>query len=116
MPRPVSSLFFQKSRDKNIPTLESILEELKQALKGVCKVYGIEDLSTLRYHTIVVGVSETRKNGKVYRRIQLKGFNEKSKTIASWKEEDTPRDLYRLVNLYRATKYLSKTCDYLYGV
>ena len=116
MPRPVSSLFYSRGRDKNIPTLEGVLEELRQALRDVCKVYGIEDLSRLQYHTIAVGTSETRKNGRTYRRIQLKGFNEKSKTIASWREEDTPRDLYRLVNLYRATKYLSKACDYLYGV
>lgn len=115
MPRPVSSLFFSQSRDKNLPTLEEVLEELKQTLKDICKVYGIEDLSNLQYHTIAVGISETHKRGKVYRRIQLKGFNSKSKTITSWKEEEAPADLYKLVNLYRACKNISKACDYLYG-
>ena len=116
MPRPVSSFFFSQGRDKNIPTLEKALEDLKGTLRDLCKVYGIEDLSRLQYHTIAVGMSETRKSGKVYKRVQLKGFNEKSRTIASWKEGEAPRDLFRLVNLYRACKHLSKACDYLYGV
>lgn len=116
MPFLISSLFFSQSRDKNIPTLEEVLKELRETLKDLCKVYGIEDLSSLQYRTIAINETEIRKNGKVYKRIQLKGFNQKSKTIASWREEDTPKDLYKLVNLYRATKYLSKVCDYLYGV
>lgn len=116
MPRPVSSLLFSQGRDKNLPTLEGALEDLKQTLRDLCKAYGIEDLSRLQYHTIAIGTTETRKNGKVYRRIQLKGFDERSKTIASWKEEDTPYGLSKLVNLYRACKHLSKACDYLCGV
>ena len=116
MPSPVSSLYLSQSREKNLPTLEQVLNHLKQALKDLCKIYGIEDLSTLHYKTIAINHTEIRKNGKIYKRVQLKGYTQKSKTIASWKEEEAPRDLYRLVNLYRACKHLSKACDYLYGV
>ena len=116
MPCPISSLAFSQSREKNLPTLEQVLNDLKQTLKELCKVYGIEDLSPLHYKTIAINYTEIRKNGKTYRRIQLKGFTQKSKTIASWKEEEAPKDLFRLVNLYRACKHLSKACDYLYGV
>lgn len=120
MPRPVSSLFFSKSRETCLPTVEEALKELKQALKDLCKVYGIEDLSHLKYKTIAINEvevkKETRDGIKVYPRIQLKGYNTKSKTIASWSKEKAPKDLFRLVNLYRACKHLSKACDYLYGV
>ncbi len=116
MPRSVSSFFFSRGRDKSLPTLEEALEEMRQALRELCRVYGIEDLSSLHYRTVAIGSSEIRKNGRVYKRVQLKGFNDRSKTVASWKEEEAPRDLYRLVNLYRACKNLSRACDYLYGV
>ncbi|NPA40828.1 MAG: hypothetical protein GXO18_00935 [Aquificae bacterium] len=100
--------------------MEETLEHLKQALKDLCKVYGIEDLSHLRYRTIAINEveikKETRAGIKAYKRIQLKGYNAKTKTIASWSKGEEPRDLFRLVNLYRACRYLSKACDYLYGV
>jgi hypothetical protein len=95
--------------------LEESLKELKQALKQLCNVYGIEDLSGLHYQTIAINHTEITKNGKTYKRIQLKGYNQKTKTITSWKEGEEPMDLYKLVNLYRACKYLSKACDYLFG-
>ena len=116
MEKNVVSLFLSSGRDKNLPTLEEVLSDMRQALRDMCRTYGIEDLSPLHYRTIAIGSSEIRKNRRVYKRVQLKGFNSKTKTIASWKEEEAPRDLYRLVNLYRACKHLSKACDYLYGV
>jgi len=124
MPRPLSSLFFSHSRETCFPTLEETLQRLKQTLKDLCKVYSIEDLSTLKYETIAINRTQIKKSTaqgiRTYNRIQLKGYyrkdgKQKTKTIASWKEEEVPKDLFRLVNLYRATKHLSRACDYLYG-
>lgn len=103
-------------RDTSLPTLERILTDLKQTLQEMCKRYGIEDLSTLKYRTVAIGTAEIRKKGKVYRRTQLKAFSDKSKTIASWREEEAPRDLPKLVNLYRACRHLSRACDYLFVI
>ena len=120
MPRPLSSFFFSRSRETCLPTIEEALNGLKQALKDLCKVYRIEDLSRLQYKTIAINEveikKETRDGIKVYPRVQLKGYNTKSKTIASWSKDRAPRDLYKLVNLYRACKHLSRACDCLYGV
>lgn len=124
MPRPLSS-FFSKSRETYLPTLENALEGLRQAIRDICGTYGIEDLSTLKYETIAVNRTQIRKTTRggirTYNRIQLKGYyhtegSQKTRTVASWKEEDAPEDLYKLVNLYRACKHLSRACDYLYGV
>ncbi|HID65525.1 MAG TPA: hypothetical protein EYP32_01005 [Aquificaceae bacterium] len=124
MPRPVSHLFLNKSREK-LTTLEETLKELLKTLKEVCRIHKIEDLSTLKYETIALAHTQIRKTTsqgiKSYRRVQLKAYlhkegKQKTKTLASWKEEETPAEIYRLVNLYRACKNLSRACDYLYGV
>ena len=125
MPRPISSLFFSRSRETCLPTLEETLNQLLQTLKDLCKIYSIEDLSPLKYETIAIARTQIKKPTaegiRTYNRIQLKGYlhkegKQKTKTLASWKEEEAPKDIFRLVNLYRACKYLSKACDYLYGV
>ena len=120
MPRPLSSFFFSRSRETCLPTLEESLKSMLESLRELCKVYGIEDLSRLQYKTIAINEveikKETRDGIKVYPRVQLKGYNDRSKTIASWSKDKAPRDLYKLVNLYRACKHLSRACDYLYGV
>ena len=111
-----SSSFY---RESSFPTLMGCLEELMSQLKEMCQAYGIkEDLTTLRYETVAVSETWARnKMGKVYKRIQLKGYREgRTKTIKSWSEGTVPTDLYKLVNLYRACKHLSRACDYLQGV
>lgn len=103
-------------RDTSLPTLVEVLEDLKQTLREMCKRYGIEDLSALKYRTVAIGTAEIRKKGRVYKRAQLKAFTDRSKTIASWKEEEAPKDLLKLVNHYRACKHLSRACDYLHAI
>ena len=117
----MKTLFFSQVRDRTIPTLEKVLEDLKSTLQDLCQTYRIEDLSHLKYWTIVVNHTEINKNGKTYRRVQLKAFygqegKTKSKTIKSWSETKAPRHLQSLVALYRACLYLSRACDYLFSL
>ena len=105
-------------RAKLIPNLEKTFEELKSELKNLCKACGLQDLTALEYHSLSVVETNVIRRGKAYKRIQLKAYYTKngklrSKTLKSFKPEEAPRQLQKIVLLYRGLRHFSKALDYL---
>ncbi|NPB06930.1 MAG: hypothetical protein GXO03_04915 [Aquificae bacterium] len=94
--------------------LERLLKRLKRSLKRLCRQEGIEDLSHLRYHTVALSEAVYRSpGGKTYRRYQLKAYyadgrRQRTKTVKSWREDDLPQSVKRIVALYRAVKHIQR--------
>jgi len=101
--------------------LEKIIATLEEDIRELCVKLGIRDLTKSPYYTIAISPTAVNIKGKSYERLQLKGYigeqkKVRSETIKSWKKEDAPVDkLTRLINLYRAFRYLTKARDLLPG-
>lgn len=101
--------------------LEELLDSLKSQLTALCMSYHIEDLSNLKYWTVAESRVQVHVRGKFYQKVQLKGYygkdgRNRSRTIKSWSVRKAPRDLGRLVLLYRACKSLDTAIQHLYAL
>lgn len=110
---------------REVSILEEVRIRLKKQVKALCQEVGIPSLASLRYDTIAVAETESRKvvNGReyYYERVQLKGEvkregRPKTVTIKSWKKEEAPPFslLHDLVYTYRAAKHLTRAIDNLH--